>query len=222
MHPIIFDLLIVLIVLISTLLGRRRGFILTLCGFLALFVALIGAGILTNLLAKPVSLLALPSVENALDQVIQPAAEGAVYATIDQVIALMEQSDLLRPLAAGVAQAVDQGALDMTLDAVHAVAVFLAEQLTRLVMFPLFFLLIMLIWTVLSHLLDLAFHLPGLNFLNRTAGLLLGFTRGVLLAYGLCWLLKDNYLPQSVIDGGLLLPWFCGSNPLLNISILNS
>ena len=222
MHPIIFDLLIVLIVLISTLLGRRKGFILTLCGFLALFVALIGAGILTNLLAKPVSLLALPFVENALDQVIQPAAEGAVYATIDQVIALMEQSDLLRPLAAGVSQAVEQGVLDMTLDAVHAVAMFLAEQLTRLVMFPLFFLLIMLIWTVLSHLLDLAFRLPGLNFLNRTAGLLLGFARGVLLAYGLCWLLKDNYLPHSVIDGGLLLPWFCGSNPLLNISILNS
>lgn len=222
MHPIIFDLLIVLIVLISTLLGRRKGFILTLCGFLALFVALIGAGVLTNLLAKPVSLLALPFVENTLDQVIQPTAEGVVYATIDQVIALMEQSDLLRPLAAGVSQAVEQGVLDMTLDAVHAVAVFLAEQLTRLVMFPLFFLLIMLIWTVLSHLLDLAFHLPGLNFLNRTAGLLLGFARGVLLAYGLCWLLKDNYLPQSVIDGGLLLPWFCGSNPLLNISILNS
>ena len=222
MHPIIFDLLIVFVVLISTVLGRRRGFILTLCGFLALFVALIGAAVLTNLLAKPISLLALPFVENALDQVIQPAAEGVVYATIDQVIALMEQSDLLRPLAAGVSQAVEQGALDMTLDAVHAVAVFLAEQLTRLVMFPLFFLLIMLIWTVLSHLLDLAFHLPGLNFLNRTAGLLLGFARGVLLAYGLCWLLKDNYLPQSVIEGGLLLPWFCGSNPLLNISILNS
>jgi hypothetical protein len=147
---------------------------------------------------------------------------AALAMTAEQIISVMGEYDLLKGLAAGVAQAVEQGALDMTLDAVHAVAVFLAEQLTRLVMFPLFFLLIMLIWTVLSHLLDLAFHLPGLNFLNRTAGLLLGFARGVLLAYGLCWLLKDNYLPQSVIDGGLLLPWFCGSNPLLNISILNS
>ena len=229
MHPIIFDLLIVLIVLISTLLGRRRGFILTLCGFLALFVALIGAGVLTNLLAKPVSLLALPFVEDALASAIQSAAgdasfsaEAALAMTAEQIISVMGEYDLLKGLAAGVAQAVEQGALDMTLDAVHAVAVFLAEQLTRLVMFPLFFLLIMLIWTVLSHLLDLAFHLPGLNFLNRTAGLLLGFARGLLLAYGLCWLLKDNYLPQSVIDGGLLLPWFCSSNPLLNISILNS
>lgn len=222
MHPIIFDLLIVLVVLISTLLGRRKGFILTLCGCLALFVALIGAGILTNLLAEPVSLLALPYVENALDQVVQSSADGAVSATMDQVITLMEQSDLLKPLTAGVTQALEQGVLDMTLEAAQSVALFLAEQLTRLVMFPVFFLLIMLIWTALSHALDLAFRLPGLNFLNRTAGLLLGFARGVLLAYGLCWLLKDNYLPQSVIDNGLLLPWFCGSNPLLNISILNS
>ena len=222
MHPIIFDLLIVFVVLISTVLGRRRGFILTLCGFLALFVALIGAAVLTNLLAKPISLLALPFVENLLDQVIQPAAEGAVHATVDQIVSLMEQSDLLYGLAAGVSQAMAQGVLDTTLEAAQAVAIFLAEQLTRLVMFPIFFLLIMLIWTALSHILDLAFHLPGLNFLNRTAGLLLGFARGILLAYGLCWLLKDNYLPQSVIDGGLLLPWFCGSNPLLNISILNS
>ena len=222
MHPIIFDLLIVLVVVLSTLLGRRKGFILTLCGCLALFVALIGAGILTNLLAEPVSLLALPYVENALDQVVQSSADEAVAATIDQVIALMEQSDLLKPLAAGVTQALEQGVLDMTLAAVQSVALFLAEQLTRLVMFPVFFLLIMLIWTALSHALDLAFRLPGLNFLNRTAGLLLGFVRGVLLAYGLCWLLKDNYLPRSAIDSGLLLPWFCGSNPLLNISILNS
>ena len=227
MHPIIFDLLIVLIVLASTLLGRHRGFILTLCGFLALFVAIIGAGVLTNLLAEPVSLLALPYVENALMEAVENVggsvtAEDLLYATIDQVLDLMEQSDLLKGLAAGVAQAVSQGAVDMTLDAAQAVSLFLAEQLTRLVMFPLFFILIMLVWTALSHVLDLAFRLPGLNFLNRTAGLLLGFARGVLLAYGLCWLLKDNYLPQSVIEGGLLLPWFCGSNPLLNISILNS
>ena len=221
MHPIIFDLLIILIVLISAFLGRRKGFILTLCGLLALFVALIGAGILTNLLAEPISHLALPFVEDALNQALENAG-GELSLTADQLVALMGEYDLLKGLAAGVAQAVEQGVLDMTLDAVQAVALFLAEQLTRLIMFPVFFLLIMLVWTALSHMLDLAFRLPGLNFLNRSAGLLLGFARGVLLAYGLCWLLKDNLLPQSVIDGGLLLPWFCGSNPLLNISILNS
>ena len=229
MNPIIFDLLIVLIVLISTLLGRHRGFILTLCGFLAIFVALVGSAVLTNLLAEPISHLALPYVENALTSAIQSAAgdaaisaEAAIAITAEQIVSVMGEYDLLKGLAAGVAQAVEQGAVDMTLDAAHAVAVFLAEQLTRLIMFPLFFLLIMLVWTILSRILDLAFHLPGLSFLNRTAGLLLGFARGVLLAYGMCWLLKDSYLPQSVIDGGLLLPYFCVNNPLLYISFLNS
>lgn len=229
MNPIIFDFLIVLIVLISTLLGRHRGFILTLCGFLAIFVALIGSAVLTNLLAGPISHLALPYVENALTSAIQSAAgeasfsaEAAITVTAEQVVSVMGEYDLLKGLAAGVAQAVEQGAVDVTLDAAHAVALFLAVQLTRLVMFPVFFLLLMLAWTVLSHALDLAFRLPGLNFLNRTAGLLLGFARGVLLAYGMCWLLKDSYLPQSVIEGGFLLPYFCSSNPLLYISMMNS
>ena len=229
MNPIIFDLLIVLIVLISALIGRYRGFVLTLCGVLAIFVALIGSAVLTNLLAEPISHLALPYVENALISAIQSAAgdasisaEAILTVTAEQVVSVMGEYDLLKGLAAGVAQAVEQGAVDMTLDAAHGVALFLAVQLTRLVMFPLFFLLLMLIWTILSHMLDLAFRLPGLNFLNQSAGLLLGFARGVLLAYGMCWLLKDSYLPQSVIDGGILLPYFCSSNPLLYISMLNS
>lgn len=229
MSPLIFDLLIVLIILISALLGRRKGFVLTLCGFLALFVALLGAGVLTNLLAEPLSCLALPFVENILSEALQTSvgelAAGtgvAVTATFEQVLSLMEQYPVLSGLTAAVSQAADQGLLEITADAAHCVAVYVAEQFTRLILFPVFFLLIMLIWTALSHILDLAFHLPGLNFLNRTAGLLLGLARGALLVFILCWLLKDSYLPQSTIDGSFLLPYFCGENPLLQISILNS
>lgn len=229
MNPLIFDFLIVLIILISALLGRRKGFILTLCGFLALFVALIGAGILTNLLAEPLSRLALPFVENTLSEALQTSvgelaadAEVAVTATLDQVLSRMESSNLLSGLIGSVSQAVDQGLLEVTADAVHSVALYVAEQLTRLLLFPIFFVLLMLIWTALSHVLDLAFRLPGLNFLNRSAGLLLGLARGALLVFILCWLLKDNYISQSTVDGSFLLPYFFGRNPLVNISILNS
>ncbi len=229
MNPLIFDLLIVAIILLSALFGRRKGFILTLCGFLALFVALIGAGVLTNLLAEPLSRLAVPFVENMLSEALQTSmgdlaadAEAAVTATLDQVLTLMEGTTLLSGLTGAVSQAVDQGLLEITADAVHSVALYVAEQLTRLILFPIFFVLIMLIWTALSHILDLAFRLPGLHFLNRTAGLLLGLARGVLLVFILCWLLKDNYISQTTVDGSFLLPYFFGRNPLLNISILNS
>lgn len=229
MNPLIFDLLIAAIILVSALLGRKKGFILTLCGFLALFVALIGAGVLTNLLAEPLSRLAVPFVENMLSEALRASAgelaadaEAAVNTTLDQVLTLMESSTLLSGLTGAVSQAADQGLLEVTANAAHAVALYVAEQFTRLILFPIFFVLIMLVWTALSHILDLAFRLPGLHFLNRTAGLLLGLARGVLLVFILCWLLKDNYITQATVDGSLLLPYFFGGNPLLNISILNS
>lgn len=229
MKPIYFDLLIVVLLLASALWGRRKGFVLTLCGFLALFVALIGAGVLTNLLAEPLSHLAVPFIENTLSEAMQASmgeayadASGALYASFDQVLGLMEQSSFLRGLAGSVSQAVEQGMLDATVNAAHAVALYVAEQITRLILFPIFFVLIMLIWTALSHILDLAFRLPVLSSINRFAGLLLGLARGVLLVFILCWLLKDSYLSQATIDDSFLLPLFCGSNPLLNISMLNS
>lgn len=225
MRPIYFDILIVLIVLLSALMGRKKGFILTLCGFLALFVALIGAGILTNFLAPPLSRLAVPFVETHLTKLagsLSADAGGAVHASLDQVLSLMEGSEVLSALKDSVVHAVEDGLLEAAEDAVPAVVAYVAEQLTRLVLFPIFFLLLMLVWTALSHMLDLAFHLPGLNFLNRTAGLLLGLARGVLLVFILCWLLKDSFLSPEVISGSFLLPYFCGGNPLLDISMLNS
>ncbi len=229
MNPFFFDLLIVAIVVISSLWGRKRGFILTLCGFLAVFVALIGAAVLTNLFAPPLSRLAVPFVETHLETLVGSSvgsiyadAEGTIHATFDQVLALMDRSELLSGLKSAILRAVENGALDATGDAVREVVSYVAEQLTRLILFPIFFLLLLLAWTVASHLLDLAFHLPGLNFLNRLSGLVLGFARGVLLVFILCWLLRDSFLTPDMVDGSFLLPYFCGGNPLLDISIINS
>jgi len=229
MHSVVYDAAIVAVVLISALLGRRKGFVLTLCGFLALFVALIGSALLTGLLAQPLSSLAVPILENHLSELIQTSADGispdteaAIRASLDQVLLLMDRSDILSGLKGAVAEAVDRGALEITGDALHAVALYAAQQLTRLILSPLFFALIMLAWTALSHILDLAFHLPGLNFLNRTAGLLLGIVRGVVLVFGACWLLKDSYLSREVIDSSFLLPYFCDAGLLDYISILSS
>ena len=229
MRPIYFDIIIAAIVVISSLWGRKRGFILTLCGFLAIFVALIGSAVLTNFLAPPLSSLAVPFVENHLNAILEATvgefyadAEGVIHATLDQVLTLMDSSELLSGLKGSVIHAVDQGILDISGDAMRGVVAYVAEQFTRLILFPIFFVLLLLAWTALSHILDLAFHLPGLNFLNRLTGLILGFGRGLLLAFILCWLLKDNYITPEIMDGSFLLPYFCGENPLLDISILNS
>ena len=225
MNALLFDLLLAAIVVISSLLGRKKGFILTLCGFLAIFVAFLGAAALTNLLAPPLSSLAAPFVENHLSALLNSFyadAEGALHATLDQILMLMNSSDVLRGLTGSVAQAVKNGALDISGDAVSGIVNYVALQFTRLILFPIFFLLISLAWKILSYMLDLAFHLPGLNFLNRASGLILGFGRGLLLCFILCWLLKGSYITPEIMDSSFLLPYFCGENPLSQFPILNS
>ena len=51
----IFDLIVLIVLILAVVQGYRKGFVLTLCGFLAVFVAFIGASILSDALAGPVS-----------------------------------------------------------------------------------------------------------------------------------------------------------------------
>ena len=47
---------------------------------------------------------------------------------------------------------------------------------------------ILLVWFLVSHALDLAFHLPILSQVNTAGGLLAGLVKGGLLAVVLVWL----------------------------------
>ena len=49
MSYLIFDLVIAILLVLAVFQGYRRGFVLTLCGFLAVFVAFFGATILSTL-----------------------------------------------------------------------------------------------------------------------------------------------------------------------------
>ena len=49
----------------SPLKGYRRGFVLTLCSLLAVFVAFIGATVISSQLARPMSRLIQPALERS-------------------------------------------------------------------------------------------------------------------------------------------------------------
>lgn len=75
MNYLIFDVIIALILLFALWRGYSRGFILTLCGFLAIFVAFIGATVISDNLARPVADAIRPAIERqiqgALEQSLQ-------------------------------------------------------------------------------------------------------------------------------------------------------
>ena len=55
MDFLLFDLAVLLVLLLTAAQGFRKGFVLTLCGFLAVFVAFTGAAVLSSALARPVA-----------------------------------------------------------------------------------------------------------------------------------------------------------------------
>ena len=65
-----YDLVILAVLALFAWMGYRRGFVLTLCSLLAVFVALIGASILSNALAEPVA------------KAIEPAVASSIHDTV--------------------------------------------------------------------------------------------------------------------------------------------
>ena len=66
----IFDLIVLIVLILAVVQGYRKGFVLTLCGFLAVFVAFIGASILSDALAGPVSQAITPAIESGIQDTV--------------------------------------------------------------------------------------------------------------------------------------------------------
>ena len=68
---------------------------------------------------------------------------------------------------------------------------------------------VQLIWTALCHILNLVAKLPGLNFLNKTLGGILGLVKGTLILLVARWALCDllGWIPAQVAAESRILPW---------------
>ena len=90
----------------------------------------------------------------------------------------------------------------------------LALELTRMFLFLVSFALVLLLWLLLSRVLDLACKLPVLSTLNHWSGAALGLVKGGLIVFILCWLLRGSLISQEAVEGTVLLRFFCTHTPL--------
>ena len=231
MEFLIFDLIVAIVLIVSVVQGYRKGFVLTLCGFLAVFVAFIGASILSDALAGPVSRAITPAVESGIQDTIgsyyqytPPLSEGSVQEDsffqdlpLEDALAALQDSALYRTLTQNFQQAVESGVETVAANAVQALAEYVAAQLTRMVLFLLSFVIILAGWFVLSHALDLAFRLPVLSTLNQWSGAVIGLIKGGVLLFIACWLFR-GLIPQEAVDQSVLLRFFCTTNPFVLIA----
>lgn len=213
-----YDIVIIAVLALSIYLGYRRGFILTLSSFLAVFVGLVGAMFLSDLLAEPIMHLLQPMVESGLQSYLEKAlpAEmaGAQELPISDVLAALSGSTVYRGFVDALKGILGSQAAAVTAAVIAALAQHIAFQIAKVVLFVLSFAAVLILWHLAARMLDLAFRLPVLNALNRWGGAATGLLRGALLLFIAAWLLKDRFLPPEAVMNSPLLHFFCTTSPL--------
>ena len=220
MSFLIFDLILAVVLAATVFQGYRKGFVLTLCGFLAVFVAFLGATILSDALAEPVSQAVRPAIELNINSALEDSLneqglslpEGSASSQGDTSLNILGDSALVQHFSDAIHSAVTQGVLAVTSDVVTSIAGYIAFQIAHGVLFVICFALVLVVWHFLSRTLNLAFKLPVLSTLNHWAGAAMGLIKGAALLFIACWLLR-SFIPQDAVDGTVLLHFFCTTNP---------
>lgn len=227
MNYIMYDVIIAAVLLFFLWLGWRKGFVLTLCSLLAVFVALIGASLLSNALAEPAAKAVEPIIEARIQESLTEAIQSTEFVAVDggvaekpeelplrAVISHMKESKLYHGFADAFQKAVDSGVAQVTTNAAKAMAHFVAVQIARTVIFAVAFIAVLIAWFFISHTLDLVARLPVLSTVNRWGGGAVGLVKGALVVFIAVWLLRDSYLPAGAVDGSFLLRFFANAGPL--------
>lgn len=222
---LLLDAAVLLVLVLFLWQGARRGFILTFFGLVALLVAFVGANFLADALAPKVGEALEPKLAviieerlteqfEAADAPILPDGESSDH-PLTGVLGLLQSMGLYEELTDAVENAVRAGMTEVAAAAAAAVAASIAQSLARSVLFFLFFILILVGWTLLSHALNLVSRLPGLNSLNRTAGGLVGVVKGCLILFMAAWALRlTGLISPETAEQTTLLHFFMTNSPI--------
>lgn len=216
MSTYIPDLLVILVLALFAYFGYKKGLVLSLCGLLAFFLAMGGAIFISDQFGDTVSGIIQPYVQIQVEQVLdesltedapdtetlpptyvpdvpgysQPEEDPTTAFSLDEILMLLEESEVFTGLQNALEDAIADGTLQVVTTASAAIAAYLAGEIARLFLFFLSFFLILLVWRLLSHILDLACKLPVLRTLNGAGGLIIGLLKGILFLLVLVWLLS--------------------------------
>lgn len=228
MDYIIYDIIIAAVLAFFAWLGCKKGFVLTLCSLLAVFVALIGASVLSNALAEPAAKVIEPAVTQSIHDTVtsyNQRAPGAGAASQDEAdwLAQLPLEEVLEPLkdsrffqgfADAFRKAVDDQAAETVTHAAQELAHFVAVQIARTVIFAVAFIAVLIAWFFLSRALDLVAKLPVLSTVNAWGGGAVGLVKGALIVFVAVWLLRDSCIPPEAVEHTWLLKFFATVSPL--------
>ncbi|MBQ8004477.1 MAG: CvpA family protein [Oscillospiraceae bacterium] len=214
---LIVDLAAAAILLFSALRGRRRGLIKTLAGILALILAFSCAGYLAKkatpyVSEKYVSPYITSAIEPKSEELTphEAASDPSAVSRIFLELGFSENivADAVSDFTAAMAKSIVTPIVAMTNS--------IAYKITYSVLFVIFFLLSLLILTLLFKVLNLASKIPGINFINKTLGLILGLILGYLILVAISYvMLKFGIvLSDSLVGETFLLKHILSFSPV--------
>lgn len=189
---LLLDLVLLGLLVFSFVMGVRRGFLLSLCSLLAVLVALLGGWYLAAHWSQP----------------LEERLEPVILETLTQREA---EEETTSPLPDNLPQALQDQAAQTAQDWKNATlaqaAAFLAGAAAKVLLFLAGFFVVLLLWNLLFHALNLVAKLPGLHGLNKFFGGALGLVKGLLLLMLARWVLCDllGWIPADVTRDSILL-----------------
>ncbi len=224
---LLFDIAILVILVLFAAFGAHRGLLLSLFSLVAVVVAFIGASFVADLFAPKAAELLAPPIQSAIESALQEGIDGAHGAGAgtpttgelnqDDVLAYLRTSALPKAIIGLAEDAVNSGVPEAERQTLpEYLAVSIAKAAVHGLLFLLGFVVILVLWTVLAHALDLVARLPGLSALNKAGGALLGLVKGGIILFLLAWLLNTFWpvIPAETVAGTKLLKFFLTTNPI--------
>lgn len=220
---ILIDVILIAILLFFLIRGMRKGLILSLCGLLAVLVALVGANMIADHLAPRVAEAMEPrfaaAIEETLGQELEErlAQSGAeAEGVLNDLLSALQGTSLYQSISDALQKVVDQGIDEVGETLGVVIAQSIALSVARVLLFFISFVLLLVAWNLLSHALDLAFRLPVLSTLNGLGGAALGFLKGAVLLFVAAWLLEyfGGIIPPETVEQTRVLKFFMTTNPV--------
>ncbi|MDR0818748.1 MAG: CvpA family protein [Oscillospiraceae bacterium] len=218
---IILDLVVICILALCTWHGFRRGLILGISGILSLFVALWGADLIANTYSTELFPVAEPFISGLVDKTLDTAQKN--YDTFpigDEVYSVsldaLGQIGMLSGAAEKLADELSEEFAEIDYRLNTAMTEKITDTFSFAVVAVIAFLLIVIVFAIITNLINLAFNLPGLKLLNEIGGAALGLAKGVIFALALAWALRffGMLIPASVVEKTFLVKFFMNNNPI--------
>lgn len=216
---ITIDLILVAIIAFCAWNGYRKGFIMGISGVLALIVAFYAAQIVADTYSQEFTSMLKPFISGIVDNAVADAQKddeesyeendvyGVTYSALGNIGILKTAAD---DIAQEIAEKVERTGQTMREEIVSLLCSKIAYVLTAVIVF----LLVLIVFTVITNIINLAFKMPGLELVNGVAGGVFGFVKGAVIVAVIAWVMRylGMLIDEDIIDKTVLLEWLMEHN----------